>query len=58
MARLSLEEGQPLFGSSANLTGTGPNFRAADIQARSAAARSWWSTTACRNTTATAAPRP
>jgi tRNA A37 threonylcarbamoyladenosine synthetase subunit TsaC/SUA5/YrdC len=32
MARLSLEENQPLFGSSANLTGTGPKFRAADIQ--------------------------
>jgi tRNA A37 threonylcarbamoyladenosine synthetase subunit TsaC/SUA5/YrdC len=32
MARLSLAEGQPLFGSSANLTGTGTKFRAADIQ--------------------------
>ena len=32
MARLSLAEGQPLFGSSANLTGTGTRFRAADIQ--------------------------
>lgn len=32
MARLALEEGQPLFGSSANLTGTGTKFRAEDIQ--------------------------
>lgn len=33
MARLSLVEGQPLFGSSANLTGTGTKFRAEDVQA-------------------------
>ena len=32
MARLSLERSQPLFGSSANLTGTGTRFRATDIQ--------------------------
>ncbi|WP_424813274.1 L-threonylcarbamoyladenylate synthase [Roseococcus sp. YIM B11640] len=32
MARLSLAETQPLFGSSANLTGTGTKFRAEDIQ--------------------------
>ena len=33
MARLALEENQPLFGSSANLTGTGTKFRAQDVQA-------------------------
>ncbi|MCA3357192.1 MAG: Sua5/YciO/YrdC/YwlC family protein [Roseomonas sp.] len=32
MARLALAEGQPLFGSSANLTGTGTKFRAEDVQ--------------------------
>lgn len=32
MARLALEECVPLFGSSANLTGTGTKFRAEDIQ--------------------------
>ena len=32
MATLAAEEGQPLFGSSANLTGTGTKFRAVDIQ--------------------------
>ncbi len=32
MARLAAEEGQPLFGSSANLTGTGTKFRAVDVQ--------------------------
>jgi len=33
MARIALEETQPLFGSSANLTGTGTKFRLADVQA-------------------------
>jgi tRNA A37 threonylcarbamoyladenosine synthetase subunit TsaC/SUA5/YrdC len=33
MARLALAETQPLFGSSANLTGTGTKFRAEDVQA-------------------------
>lgn len=32
MVRLAAEEGQPLFGSSANLTGTGTKFRGADVQ--------------------------
>ena len=32
MARLTLAEGQPLFGSSANLTGSGTKFRAEDVQ--------------------------
>lgn len=32
MATLAAEEGQPLFGSSANLTGTGTKFRAEDVQ--------------------------
>jgi tRNA A37 threonylcarbamoyladenosine synthetase subunit TsaC/SUA5/YrdC len=32
MATLAAEEGQPLFGSSANLTGTGTRFRAVDVQ--------------------------
>lgn len=32
MSRLAAEEGQPLFGSSANLTGTGTKFWAEDIQ--------------------------
>lgn len=32
MASLAAAEGQPLFGSSANLTGTGTKFRAVDIQ--------------------------
>ena len=32
MCRLSREEEQPLFGSSANLTGTGTRFRVEDIQ--------------------------
>ncbi|MBK1657233.1 L-threonylcarbamoyladenylate synthase [Paracraurococcus ruber] len=32
MATLAAAEGQPLFGSSANLTGTGTRFRAEDVQ--------------------------
>lgn len=32
VTRLAAAEGQPLFGSSANLTGTGTRFRAEDIQ--------------------------
>lgn len=32
MATLAAEEGQPLFGSSANLTGTGTKFRGEDVQ--------------------------
>jgi tRNA A37 threonylcarbamoyladenosine synthetase subunit TsaC/SUA5/YrdC len=32
LCRLSREDGHPLFGSSANLTGTGTKFRAEDIQ--------------------------
>jgi hypothetical protein len=32
VTREATEQGQPLFGSSANLTGTGTRFRAADIQ--------------------------
>jgi tRNA A37 threonylcarbamoyladenosine synthetase subunit TsaC/SUA5/YrdC len=32
MATLAVEEGQPLFGSSANLTGTGTKFRAEEVQ--------------------------
>jgi tRNA A37 threonylcarbamoyladenosine synthetase subunit TsaC/SUA5/YrdC len=32
MVRLAAEEGQPFFGSSANLTGTGTKFRGADVQ--------------------------
>lgn len=32
MSRLAAEEGQPLFGSSANLTGTGTKFRLEDVQ--------------------------
>ncbi|MGG5809815.1 L-threonylcarbamoyladenylate synthase [Falsiroseomonas sp. CW058] len=32
MARLAAEEGQPLFGSSANLTGTGTKFHHAELQ--------------------------
>jgi len=33
MSRLAAAEGVPLFGSSANLTGTGTKFRAEDVQA-------------------------
>ena len=32
MSRMAHDEGQPLFGSSANLTGTGTKFRAEDVQ--------------------------
>ena len=32
MATLAAAEGQPMFGSSANLTGTGTKFRGADVQ--------------------------
>ena len=38
MATLAANEGQPLFGSSANLTGTGTKFRGADVQAEIKAA--------------------